>query len=70
MRDGALPGPGKYDTETTALRVATGGHTVVVIVFGGRLGEGFEVQSTSPTFTAELPALLRRVADSIDGALT
>lgn len=67
MTGPAMPGGGKYDTETTALREATGAGTVVTIVLDGRLGEGFEVQSASPTFAyRELPALLRGLADSIE----
>jgi hypothetical protein len=65
---GALPGPGKYDQETTALRLATGAHSVVVMVIGGRLGEGFEVQSSKPGFTNILPNLLRDLADSMEMA--
>ena len=63
---GALTGPGKYDQETTTLRLATEAHSVVVMVFGGRLGEGFEIQSAEPAFVSALPTMLRLLADSIE----
>ncbi len=62
-------GPGKYDDEATAAREATGAAAVVLIVLGGRKGEGFAVQATSPALVAKLPALLRSMAEQIDADL-
>jgi hypothetical protein len=40
-------GPGKYDAACTAARLATDAEAVVLVVFNGRGGHGFSVQSVS-----------------------
>ena len=55
-------GPGKYDIVATMVRERTNADGVVVMVFGGRFGDGFSVQADGYT-TLALPSLLRQVAD-------
>lgn len=57
-------GPGKYDAACTAARELTGG-SVLLIVLGGKLGSGFAVQAEE-RYAAEMPRLLRAVADEIE----
>jgi hypothetical protein len=38
-------GPGKYDPECTAVRLATRAETVILVVIGGDRGNGFSVQA-------------------------
>jgi hypothetical protein len=58
-------GPGKYDKECTEVRSKTGAAGVLLLVFGGDRGNGFSCQSDIATL-AELPEILRRVADDIE----
>lgn len=58
-------GPGKYDYLATMVRRDAEADTVVIVVLGGKLGNGFSVQANYP-MTHELPSLLRAVADEID----
>ena len=58
-------GPGKYDDQATAAMKATGASGVVLIVFGGYLGQGFSVQATWD-ITKDLPAVLRSIAGQIE----
>jgi hypothetical protein len=58
-------GPGKYDLETTIARLSTNADAAILIVLGGKLGNGFSVQGTTP-FIRELPTFLRRIADEIE----
>lgn len=60
-------GPGKYDAACVAAMQATGGTTVVIAVLNGNHGSGFSVNSISRSETAKLPALLRSIADQIEG---
>lgn len=62
-------GPGKYDYLCTYVRESAQAEAVVVIVFGGNKGPGFSVQATTPTATAQLPKLLRMLADQIESDL-
>jgi hypothetical protein len=60
-------GPGKYDAACTAAREATGARGVILIVFGGKLGDGFSAQLELPVAAlVKIPAVLRTVADSIE----
>lgn len=62
-------GPGgKYDPECVKALVDTGAEAVVLVVLGGREGSGFAVNSKSAEIVAKLPALLRELADQIEGA--
>lgn len=59
-------GPGKYDDQATAVRLATGADTVLVLVIGGDRGEGFSVQTRDPTMAREVPNILRTLAAAIE----
>jgi len=63
-------GPGKYDDLCTYVREQVGvgedaGGGVMVIVIGGKRGNGFSCQADLVT-TAGLPQLLRKIADEIE----
>ena len=58
-------GPGKYDDECTALLKKTGATITIVIVVDGEKGSGFSVSSTSYFLLANIPSILRNVADQI-----
>lgn len=60
-------GPGKYDAEASLVRERTGAHTVVLLVLGGRQGEGFSLQTASADTARDLPKMLRAIADQIEG---
>jgi hypothetical protein len=59
-------GPGKYDDACTAARLATGAEAIVLLVGRGLLGSGFSVQTASLELLADLPKLLREIADEIE----
>lgn len=61
-----MMGPGKYDKACTQARKDTGAHTIILIVLGGKEGEGFSVQSKIPGANLFLPQLLREVAKRIE----
>jgi hypothetical protein len=61
-------GPGKYDDACTAVREATEADSVVLIIAGGKLGEGFSVQTYNPAFLLKLPGVLRLIADQLEAA--
>lgn len=63
-----MTGPGKYTVECARARIAAQAETAILLVLGGRFGNGFEVQSTNPDVQKELPAMLRRIADDIEVA--
>jgi hypothetical protein len=58
-------GPGKYNELVTVLKKTTEAKGVLLIVIGGRLGDGFSVQA-NPELAAELPAILRIAADDME----
>lgn len=58
-------GPGKYDAETTIVRVTTGARGVLLMVVGGERGNGFSVQGDIQFLTG-LPAVLRHMAKQIE----
>lgn len=58
-------GAGKYDSELTKLREAQDAEGAVLIIYHGRHGNGISVQGPLELH-AELPDLLRRLADSIE----
>jgi len=57
-------GPGKYDVQCTLVRENTKAMGVVLIVFNGIRGTGFEVQAPLAV-QHDLPAILEHVARSI-----
>jgi hypothetical protein len=62
-------GGGKYTNECTLARNAALAGTAILLIMDGRLGDGFEVQTTDPGVEAGLPTLLRSMADQIEEAL-
>ena len=62
-------GPGRYDEEATALRVATDARGVVLLVVDGMRGTGFSVQMHSLEDVKRLPGALRDLASQIDADL-
>lgn len=59
-------GPGKYDAILTTARERAGAKCALLIIHDGIKGGGFSAQGT-PEFIANLPALLRIVADQMEG---
>lgn len=58
-------GGGKYNDICTLVRQTTTAEGVILIVIGGKSGEGFEVQAT-PRVIERLPSLLRACAGKIE----
>lgn len=58
-------GPGKYNKETTELRLKLKAKAIFVAVIDGEQGHGFSLQS-EPGYTAALPAVLRKIAETIE----
>jgi hypothetical protein len=59
-------GPGKYDSLCTLVRQISGAEVgAVIIVLGGKLGNGFCVQ-VAPGAERELPGVFRDVAAQIE----
>jgi hypothetical protein len=67
MADKAAHGPGKYDKECVDALVATDAQCCILIVFDGKQGSGFSVNSRQPGAEKMLPKLLRSMADQIEG---
>lgn len=59
---------GLYDELCTLVRERTEAQGVMVVVLGGRIGNGFSVQGPVELNYA-LPSLLRQLADDIERAL-
>ena len=62
-------GPGKYDHLATAARQVAQARGVIVIVFEGKDGSGFSIQTRDPQLIVRVPAILRDVADGIEADL-
>lgn len=65
-------GPGKYDEVATDVRERTKASLLLLAVIGGNKGTGFEVvgdlsQPNTATMLLALPAILRSIADEIEG---
>lgn len=60
-----LNGPGKYDALATEARLKAQAQGVMLIVFGGNLGEGFAAQ-LPPHILIRVPEILRDVARQIE----
>ena len=58
-------GPGRYYEIATRVRDETQARAVILAIFGGARGDGFEVQS-APALLASLPTILRTMADEIE----
>jgi hypothetical protein len=65
-------GPGKYDAECARARVATDATMCLLVVLGGRRGDGFSAQIMAPDTDRPpdalraVPGLLRQIADEIE----
>ncbi len=57
---------GRYDEECVAVHLATEAETVILIVIGGKDGMGFSVTSTDPKISAQIPGILRQMADTVE----
>ena len=64
-----MTGPGKYDDLCTAIRQVAQASAVVVIVFEGKHGNGFSVQTESADLLQSLPKMLTVMAAEIQGDL-
>jgi hypothetical protein len=58
-------GPGKYDEVCTIVREETDADCVVVMVIGGKKGDGFSCQVTDLQMMKGLPELLEDMARQI-----
>lgn len=58
-------GPGKYDPQCTQARMACDAQGCVLIVYGGKHGEGFSVQGPLEMLQA-LPLVLRTMASHVE----
>lgn len=58
---------GKYDEEGERVLVKFRAAATVLIVLGGVMGPGFSVSAIDPLIISEIPKLLRKVADAIEG---
>jgi len=63
-------GPGKYDDLATLVRESSEAEAVIVIVLGGKFGNGFSVQTTRPGMAERLPDLLEKAAAAIRASTT
>ena len=66
-------GAGKYDHVCTLARERAGALAAVVIILGGRHGNGFSVQSVQSaqdSVMKSLPSLLRNMANQIEADLS
>lgn len=57
---------GKYDKIVNTVQYLTRGRLILLIVLDGKEGSGFSV-STVPELRASLPAVLRGVAQQLEG---
>lgn len=59
-------GPGKYDDACTQVRIDTNAHAVLLLVLEGTKGSGFSLQVHDMDIVAQLPTMLRNLADQIE----
>jgi hypothetical protein len=62
-------GQGRYDDECSLARMAAGAAGAMLIIIGGRLGNGFSAQLPAHVLPT-VPAALRAMADEIEQSLT
>lgn len=62
-------GPGKYDKECEEILLRDHADVVLVIVIGGKRGDGFSLSGVNPFVIPNIAAILRHVADSIEQTL-
>lgn len=58
-------GPGKYDDACTHVREETAADLAIVIVIGGKYGDGFSCQTIDPMVAMRVPEMLETVAAQI-----
>ena len=58
-------GPGKYDDLVSEIMERTKADGIILAVFGGEGGDGFEAQLPFP-LTERIPDILRAMADEIE----
>lgn len=71
MNVAAQPGPGKYGPQAERVLLETGAAAVFVCVLEGMHGSSFDccsLESVRERFASDIPSLLRRMADQIEGA--
>lgn len=59
-------GRGVYGHITDRIIRETDASCVILIVAAGKLGSGFDVALTSPSVAADMPRMLREVADEME----
>jgi len=59
-------GVGHYDDQATVTRILTEADGVIVMVFGGKRGDGFSLQTADPDLDKRLPDILRYLANEIE----
>lgn len=64
----ALPGAGKYADELALVIERVDPTAAILIVLGGKKGEGFAVATKHPEVNHHIPQLLRRMAESLEKA--
>ena len=62
-------GPGKYGANAEKLLEEYGGSLCIVVLVGAPDGPAFDVATTTPALLANVPELLRRLADGIQADL-
>lgn len=63
-----MQGPGKYDDWCSFVRFGTKAKGAMVLIFEGEHGNGFSSQ-LPPEQTAQIPDVLRQIADQIEADL-
>lgn len=61
-----MPGPNQYDAQADEVRNATHAKGVVLLVFDGSEGNGFSVRTDDPAIAANVPTILRSVAQQLE----
>lgn len=59
-------GPGRYDDIATIARSMTNAEGVILFIWNGNRGQGFEVQFFDPVLLRKVPEILRDMADQIE----
>lgn len=68
MAEGVFNGPGRYADQCTAARAGCQAKGIVLLVYEGTRGPGFEVQGPLEMIR-QLPEVLRDLAEHIEGQL-
>jgi hypothetical protein len=58
-------GPGRYDEICTIVREDTSADLAIVIIVGGKNGDGFSCQTIDPMIMERIPEMLETVAEQI-----